>query len=176
MEDYHVAKFIQIQRHELGLFSIYDGHLGDIISSCLKKPLFPNILKKTYEKTNQAILSQSSDLGRGGPTVVTAKLINAIKLCVKDLRDSRVVLSRRGQTIQTTIDHEPNIEQGNIKNIDGFISNMSRLLLLPIFRSITEVPDLNTMFELYDPSRVMFFFIDKHIMIDIGTGSNNKIN
>uniref|UniRef100_A0A452ZIR3 Uncharacterized protein n=2 Tax=Pooideae TaxID=147368 RepID=A0A452ZIR3_AEGTS len=30
------------------------------------------------------------------------------------------------------------------------------------------------MYELYDPSTVMFFFRNKHIMIDLGTG-NNKI-
>ncbi|CAH2073549.1 unnamed protein product [Thlaspi arvense] len=41
---------------------------------------------------------------------------------------------------------------------------------------ITEVPDFNTMYELYDPSTVMFFFRNKHIMIDLGTGNNNKIN
>ncbi|KAI3957165.1 hypothetical protein MKW98_002792 [Papaver atlanticum] len=38
---------------------------------------------------------------------------------------------------------------------------------------ITEVPDFNTM---YDPSTVMFFFRNKHVMIDLGTGNNNKIN
>lgn len=32
------------------------------------------------------------------------------------------------------------------------------------------------MYELYDPSTVMFFFRNKHIMIDLGTGNNNKIN
>ncbi|XP_015269849.1 PREDICTED: thioredoxin-like protein 4A isoform X2 [Gekko japonicus] len=41
---------------------------------------------------------------------------------------------------------------------------------------ITEVPDFNKMYELYDPSTVMFFFRNKHIMIDLGTGNNNKIN
>ncbi|XP_010240648.1 thioredoxin-like protein YLS8 [Brachypodium distachyon] len=41
---------------------------------------------------------------------------------------------------------------------------------------ITEVPDFNTLYELYDPSTVMFFFRNKHIMIDLGTGNNNKIN
>ncbi|KAL6189684.1 hypothetical protein ACLB2K_036087 [Fragaria x ananassa] len=41
---------------------------------------------------------------------------------------------------------------------------------------ISEVPDFNTMYELYDPSTVMFFFRNKHIMIDLGTGNNNKIN
>mmetsp|Transcript_120 Transcript_120/g.353 ORF Transcript_120/g.353 Transcript_120/m.353 type:complete len:143 (+) Transcript_120:75-503(+) len=41
---------------------------------------------------------------------------------------------------------------------------------------ITEVPDFNSMYELYDPCTVMFFFRNKHIMIDLGTGNNNKIN
>ena len=41
---------------------------------------------------------------------------------------------------------------------------------------ITAVPDFNKMYELYDPCTVMFFFRNKHIMIDLGTGNNNKIN
>ncbi|KAL1929076.1 hypothetical protein VTP01DRAFT_2135 [Rhizomucor pusillus] len=41
---------------------------------------------------------------------------------------------------------------------------------------ITEVPDFNKMYELYDPCTVMFFFRNKHIMVDLGTGNNNKIN
>lgn len=40
----------------------------------------------------------------------------------------------------------------------------------------TEVPDFNTMYELYDPCTTMFFYRNKHIMIDLGTGNNNKIN
>jgi len=40
---------------------------------------------------------------------------------------------------------------------------------------IKEVPDFNQMYELYDPLTVMFFFKNKHIMIDLGTGDNNKI-
>lgn len=41
---------------------------------------------------------------------------------------------------------------------------------------ISEVPDFNKMYELYDPTTVMFFFRNKHIMVDLGTGNNNKIN
>lgn len=40
---------------------------------------------------------------------------------------------------------------------------------------ITQVPDFNKMYELYDPCTVMFFFRNKHIMIDLGTGNNNKM-
>uniref|UniRef100_A0A915E032 Thioredoxin-like protein 4A n=1 Tax=Ditylenchus dipsaci TaxID=166011 RepID=A0A915E032_9BILA len=41
---------------------------------------------------------------------------------------------------------------------------------------ISEVPDFNKMYELYDPVTTMFFFRNKHIMVDLGTGNNNKIN
>eukprot|EP01105_Mastigella_eilhardi_P012558 TRINITY_DN2869_c0_g1_i2.p1 TRINITY_DN2869_c0_g1~~TRINITY_DN2869_c0_g1_i2.p1 ORF type:complete len:193 (-),score=27.85 TRINITY_DN2869_c0_g1_i2:56-634(-) len=40
--------------------------------------------------------------------------------------------------------------------------------------NISEVPDFNKMYELYDPVTVMFFYRNKHIMIDLGTGNNNK--
>ena len=40
----------------------------------------------------------------------------------------------------------------------------------------SQVPDFNTMYELYDPCTCMFFFRNKHIMIDLGTGNNNKVN
>ncbi|KAM9694990.1 LOW QUALITY PROTEIN: thioredoxin-like protein 4A [Trichechus inunguis] len=41
---------------------------------------------------------------------------------------------------------------------------------------ITEVPDFNEMYQLYDLCTVMFFLGNKHIMIDLGTGNNNNIN
>ena len=31
-------------------------------------------------------------------------------------------------------------------------------------------------YELYDPCTVMFFYRNKHILVDLGTGNNNKIN
>ncbi|KAL0365149.1 UNVERIFIED_CONTAM: putative protein phosphatase 2C 10 [Sesamum angustifolium] len=40
MEDYHVAKFVHVHGHELGLFAIYDGHLGDTVPAYLQKHLF----------------------------------------------------------------------------------------------------------------------------------------
>ncbi|RVD84149.1 uncharacterized protein DFL_005914 [Arthrobotrys flagrans] len=41
---------------------------------------------------------------------------------------------------------------------------------------IEQVPDFNTMYELYDNVTVMFFFRNKHMMCDFGTGNNNKLN
>lgn len=137
MEDFHVAKFVQMHGRELGLFAIYDGHLGDSVPAYLQKHLFSNILKeddfwtdpqtaifKAYERTDQAILSHSPDLGRGGSTAVTAILINGQKLWVANVGDSRAVLSRRGEAIQLSVDHEPNTERGSIEDRGGFVSNM----------------------------------------------------
>ncbi|KAJ6352882.1 hypothetical protein OIU76_001991 [Salix suchowensis] len=154
MEDYHVAKFVQVQRHELGLFAIYDGHLGDSVPAYLQKHLFSNILKeeefwndpnhsisKAYERTDQAILSNSSDLGRGGSTAVTAILINGERLWVANVGDSRAVLSKGGQAMQMTIDHEPNTERGSIENRGGFVSNMPGCSLCDV--SAGDVPRVN---------------------------------
>jgi protein phosphatase 1L len=44
MEDYHVAEYKCEKGHELGLFAIFDGHLGDGVPSYLKDNLFRNIL------------------------------------------------------------------------------------------------------------------------------------
>jgi len=41
---------------------------------------------------------------------------------------------------------------------------------------LDEVPDFNKMYELYDPCTTMIFYRNKHMMIDLGTGNNNKIN
>ncbi|XP_076929333.1 putative protein phosphatase 2C 9 [Bidens hawaiensis] len=137
MEDYHVAKFMSHQGHELGLFAIYDGHLGDSVPAYLQKHLFSNIIKenefwtdpntalfKAYERTDASILSHNPDLGRGGSTAVTAIVIDGRKLWVANVGDSRAVLSKNGQAIQMSVDHEPSAERGSIENRGGFVSNM----------------------------------------------------
>lgn len=40
----------------------------------------------------------------------------------------------------------------------------------------TEIKDFNQMYELYDVCTVMFFWRNKHMMCDFGTGNNNKLN
>ena len=41
---------------------------------------------------------------------------------------------------------------------------------------LDQVKDFNGMYELYDPCTIMFFFRNKHMMCDFGTGNNNKLN
>ncbi|KAF5185183.1 Thioredoxin-like protein 4a [Thalictrum thalictroides] len=56
------------------------------------------------------------------------------------------------------------------------VADTIRNFAVPYTVDITKVPDFNIMYELYDPCTVMFFFRNKHILIDLGTGNNNKIN
>ncbi|GAB4845039.1 hypothetical protein Ancab_038444 [Ancistrocladus abbreviatus] len=180
MEDYHIAKFVHIHEHELGLFAIFDGHLGDGVPTYLQKHLFPNILKegdfwtdpgqsisKAYEKTDQTILSHSSDLGRGGSTAVTAILINGQRLWVANLGDSRAVISRGGRATQMTVDHEPNTDRGSIENKGGFVSNMPG-----------DVPRVNGQLAVSrafgDKSLKSHLRSDPHVQ-DITIGSNTDI-
>lgn len=48
MEDYHVAEYRKKKGHVLGLFAIFDGHLGDRVPSYLKDNLFDNILEEVF--------------------------------------------------------------------------------------------------------------------------------
>ncbi len=67
--------------------------------------------------------------------------------------------------------HVPPLPQ-TLASVADKVKNFAVLYLV----DIDEVPDFNTMYELYDPCTVMFFFRNKHIMIDLGTGNNNKVN
>jgi len=137
MEDYHVVDFMRKKGHDLGLFAIFDGHLGHNVPEYLQKNLFNNIIKeeefwtqpdraitKAYEKTDQAVLSHSPDLGQGGSTAVTAVLVDGSKLWVANVGDSRSVLLKGGKVFQMTTDHDPNADRGSIENKGGFVSNM----------------------------------------------------
>jgi len=82
--------------------------------------------------------------------------------------EDKVVVIRFGH------DHDSTCMQMDeiLSSIAEKVKNFAVIYLV----DISEVPDFNTMYELYDPCTTMFFFRNKHIMIDLGTGNNNKIN
>lgn len=57
-------------------------------------------------------------------------------------------------------------------SISEKVSNFVSIYLV----DIEEVPDFNEMYELTDPMCLMFFYDNKHMMCDFGTGNNNKLN
>lgn len=48
MEDYLVSELKMIDENELGLFAIYDGHMGHDVANYLQMHLFNNILKQVW--------------------------------------------------------------------------------------------------------------------------------
>lgn len=48
MEDYVVSEFKRIKDNELGLFAIFDGHLGHNVANYLQTHLFVNILDEVF--------------------------------------------------------------------------------------------------------------------------------
>ncbi|CAA0816219.1 Probable protein phosphatase 2C 58 [Striga hermonthica] len=137
MEDCLVSEFKILGDNELGLFAIFDGHMGHDVARYLQDHLFDNILKQNefwsdtksalknaYEATDKEILEQSFHLGKGGSTAVTAILINGHMLVVANVGDSRAVISRKGVAKQLSIDHEPSKEKKLIESKGGFVSNI----------------------------------------------------
>jgi protein phosphatase 1L len=139
MEDYLVAEVKKVNHQELGLFAIYDGHLGHNVANYLEQNLFNNIInasvfwkdpkqamKEAYLNTDGDILEKVPNLGPGGSTAVTAILIDSKMLYVANVGDSRAVISKGGEARQLSIDHEPgnSIEKEDIMKKGGFVSNM----------------------------------------------------
>jgi DIM1 family U5 snRNP protein len=81
--------------------------------------------------------------------------------------ENRVVVIRFG----TDADSICMLMDETLANIAEKVKNFAAIYLV----DINEVSDFNEMYELYDSCTVMFFFRNKHIMMDFGTGNNNKI-
>jgi protein phosphatase 1L len=58
MEDYLVAEYRQLRDHDLGLFAIFDGHLGHTVPDFLRSNLFDNILNEVVFNTIPCIFLQ----------------------------------------------------------------------------------------------------------------------
>ncbi|KAK6499781.1 U4/U6-U5 snRNP complex subunit dib1 [Arthrobotrys musiformis] len=82
--------------------------------------------------------------------------------------EERLVVIRFGQSAQK----ECMKQDEALYKIAERVKNFAVIYLC----DIDEVPDFNAMYELYDVSAVMFFFRNKHMMCDFGTGNNNKMN
>ena len=84
------------------------------------------------------------------------------------VEEERIVILRFGSDADETC----MLMDEMLSKISERVKNWAAIYLV----DIKQVPDFNTMYELYDPCTVMFFHRNKHIMVDLGTGNNNKIN
>lgn len=79
-------------------------------------------IKHAYCSTNKYILENSTRLGPGGSTAVTAIVIDGKDLWIANIGDSRAVLCERGAANQLTVDHEPDAERKRIEQQGGFVT------------------------------------------------------
>ena len=63
----------------------------------------------------------------------------------------------------------------NRQSIAGIADRVKNFAVIYVC-DLDQVPDFKQMYELYDPVTLMFFFRNKHMMCDFGTGNNNKLN
>lgn len=59
----------------------------------------------------------------------------------------------------------------DLDQVPDFVSSSTEEWL-----AFTDPRAQNQMYELYDPMTIMFFYRNKHMMCDFGTGNNNKLN
>ena len=82
--------------------------------------------------------------------------------------EDRVVTIRFGRDTDPTC----MIQDEVLASIAEKVKNFAVIYLV----DLDQVPDFNNMYELYDDCTTMLFYRNKHIMVDLGTGDNNKIN
>ena len=88
----------------------------------------------------------------------------------------QAILKEEARVVVFRFGHDENKACMEMDEILYKISEDVRNFAVIYLVDITEVPDFNVMYELFDEMTIMFFFRNKHIMIDLGTGNNNKIN
>ncbi|KAF6138209.1 hypothetical protein GIB67_011049 [Kingdonia uniflora] len=82
--------------------------------------------------------------------------------------EERVVVIRFGQDGDTACMQTDEV----LASVAEKLKNFAVIYLV----DISKVADFNVIYELYDASTLMFFYRNKHIMVDFGTGNNNKID
>lgn len=88
----------------------------------------------------------------------------------------QAIMNEENKVVVIRFGHDENESCMQMDEVLYKISEEVRNFAVIYLVDLTEVPDFNVMYELYDEMTIMFFFRNKHIMIDLGTGNNNKIN
>ena len=120
MEDFTLIKhpFLSIEKHNLSLFSIFDGHGGDYVAKYLKENFdnflqksinnncslnFSNIIKATFESLDKNLekFSQAEECGSTGTVVI----INNNSVYCANVGDSKCFYINKSKAIQLTEDH-----------------------------------------------------------------------
>ncbi|MCO5603796.1 hypothetical protein L7F22_057948 [Adiantum nelumboides] len=107
MEDYHVAEFRLVNNIELGLFAIFDGHLGHDVPQYLQSHLFENIISQSSNVHHRTI--KHHPMKNHISISHVAKDSEAEKLQSKDILD---IAKFKADNITKVED--PDIEEGDL--------------------------------------------------------------
>lgn len=151
--------------------------------SSYERPSSDSVLPYSGPSPNETSDAEGEDVGRtkrarheSDRADLKSRSTSAVALSPSCTRSS-VLTSRVPSTITADTEHHTRTLQ-----VDAMLQ-----LLRPKVRKYcvvytvdtTQVPEFNDMYELghdRDPFALMFFFRNRHIRIDVGTGNNNKIN
>ncbi|KAF1759726.1 hypothetical protein GCK72_016193 [Caenorhabditis remanei] len=89
---------------------------------------------------------------------------------------SEVLLAEKDRVVVIRFEHGRNAMSTTMDETLFKIAPEVKNFAVVYLVDITKVPDFNKMYQLYDPCTVMFFFRNKQIMVDLGSGNNKKIN
>lgn len=87
----------------------------------------------------------------------------------------QAILTEQDRVVIIRFGHDNNYNCMLIDEILFKISEKIKNFGVIYLVDITQVPDFNAMYELYDDLSVMFFYRNRHIMVDLGTGKLNII-
>lgn len=85
--------------------------------------------------------------------------------------DERVVVLRFGRDRDELCMRQDEV----LYKIADKVRNFAAIYLVDLDQ-VTGFDEIKKMYELYDRNTIMFFYRNKHMMVDLGTGNNNKIN
>jgi DIM1 family U5 snRNP protein len=92
----------------------------------------------------------------------------------------QAILSEEDRIVIIRFGREQQPECMVIDEILYQISEKIKNFAVPYLCNLDQVPDFNQMYELdqdpTEPFTIMFFYRNKHMMCDFGTGNNNKLN
>jgi U5 snRNP protein, DIM1 family len=88
----------------------------------------------------------------------------------------KALLSEEERLVMIRFGHDDNIEVQKLDEIIESVSPLVQNYAVAYLVDTRTVPDFDAMYELYDDVTLMIFWRGKHMMIDLGTGNNNKIS
>ena len=136
-----VVQDLHIGADPVSYYGIFDGHGGSECSRFLSEnlhlvlqkhlqgrsslPEWPPLIQQAFSECDEAFRSSHAELSKHVGAACLVCLIRATDVVVANTGDCRAVLSRRGEAIQLSNDHKPDLpsERRRIESCGGTVSH-----------------------------------------------------